>query len=103
VGGSGHTELVALGVGHDDAPTDRLVLRATPWPLRRRGVEHAAEHARDPRSLAARRHFWEDTLILVSVTSWGDPNCVSLDMTQRVDLASVLDWLESEFGLAPPA
>ena len=48
-------------------------------------------------------HFWEDTLILVSVTSWGDPNCVSLDMTQRVDLASVLDWLESEFGLAPPA
>jgi hypothetical protein len=77
--------------------------RATPWPLRRRGVEHAAEHARDPRSLAARRHFWEDTLILVSVTSWGDPNCVSLDMTQRVDLASVLDWLESEFGLAPPA
>jgi secreted trypsin-like serine protease len=48
-------------------------------------------------------HFWEDTLILVSVTSWGDPNCVSIDMTQRVDLASVLDWLESEFGLAPTA
>ena len=48
-------------------------------------------------------HFWEDTLILVSVTSWGDPNCVSLDMTQRVDLPSVLDWLESEFGLVPPA
>lgn len=48
-------------------------------------------------------HFWEDTLILVSVTSWGDPNCVSLDMTQRVDLPSVLDWLEDEFELTPPA
>lgn len=48
-------------------------------------------------------HFWEDTLILVSVTSWGDPNCVTLDMTQRVDIASVLDWLEEDFGLVPPA
>jgi secreted trypsin-like serine protease len=48
-------------------------------------------------------HFWEDTLVLVSVTSWGDINCVALDATQRVDLASVLDWLEEEFGLTPPA
>jgi len=41
--------------------------------------------------------------VLVSVTSWGDINCVALDATQRVDLASVLDWLEDEFGLTPPA
>jgi secreted trypsin-like serine protease len=46
-------------------------------------------------------HFWEDTLVLVSVTSWGDINCVAMDATQRVDLASVLDWLEEEFGLTP--
>ena len=43
-------------------------------------------------------HFYEDTLILVSVTSWGDANCVSNDMTQRVDLANVLDWLAT-FGV----
>jgi secreted trypsin-like serine protease len=48
-------------------------------------------------------HFWKNTLKLVSVTSWGDINCVALDATQRVDLASVLDWLEDEFGLTPPA
>jgi hypothetical protein len=48
-------------------------------------------------------HFWKDSLVLVSVTSWGDINCVALDATQRVDLASVLDWLEDEFGLTPPA
>ena len=46
-------------------------------------------------------HFWEETLLLVSVTSWGDANCRSNDMTQRVDLASVLDWLEEEFEIAP--
>lgn len=48
-------------------------------------------------------HFWKDTLVLVSVTSWGDAICRSLDMTQRTDLASVLDWLEDEFGVTPPA
>ena len=45
-------------------------------------------------------HFWEDTLIIVSVTSWGDEICRSTDMTQRIALASVLDWL-AEFGLGP--
>jgi secreted trypsin-like serine protease len=45
--------------------------------------------------------FWQDTLILVSVTSWGDANCRSNDMTQRVDIASVLDWLQEEFGITP--
>jgi secreted trypsin-like serine protease len=45
-------------------------------------------------------HFWEDTLIIVSVTSWGDAICRSNDMTQRIDLASVLDWL-AEFGVTP--
>jgi secreted trypsin-like serine protease len=44
-------------------------------------------------------HFWEDTLIIVSVTSWGDAICRAHDMTQRVDIASVLDWLEQEFGI----
>jgi secreted trypsin-like serine protease len=44
-------------------------------------------------------HFWEDTLIIVSVTSWGDAICRAHDMTQRVDIASVLSWLEEEFGV----
>jgi V8-like Glu-specific endopeptidase len=48
-------------------------------------------------------HFWEDSLVLVSVTSWGDAICRSLDMSQRTDLGSVLDWLEDEFGVTPPA
>lgn len=48
-------------------------------------------------------HFWETSLVLVSVTSWGDAICRSLDMTQRTDLASVLNWLEDEFGVTPPA
>jgi hypothetical protein len=41
--------------------------------------------------------------VLVSVTSWGDAICRSLDMSQRTDLGSVLDWLEDEFGVTPPA
>ncbi len=45
-------------------------------------------------------HFWEDTLVIVSVTSWGDAICRSNDMTQRVDIGSVLDWLE-QFGPTP--
>ena len=48
-------------------------------------------------------HFWEDSLILVSVTSWGDAICHSLDMTQRTDIPSVLDWLREEFGVVSPA
>jgi secreted trypsin-like serine protease len=46
-------------------------------------------------------HFWEETLIIVSVTSWGDAICRAHDMTQRVDIASVLDWLAEEFGITP--
>jgi secreted trypsin-like serine protease len=45
-------------------------------------------------------HFWQDTLIIVSVTSWGDAVCRASDMTQRTDLASVLDWLAG-FGVTP--
>jgi secreted trypsin-like serine protease len=41
-------------------------------------------------------HFWEDTLIMVAVTSWGDAVCRSNDMTQRLDLATALDFI-SEF------
>jgi hypothetical protein len=37
----------------------------------------------------------------VSVTSWGDAICRASDMTQRTDTASVLDWLEEEFGITP--
>lgn len=48
-------------------------------------------------------HFWGTSLVLVSVTSWGDAICRSLDMTQRTDLPSVLDWLEADFGVTPPA
>ena len=39
-------------------------------------------------------HFWEDTLMIVSVTSWGDAICRSNDMTQRIDIPSVQDFLE---------
>jgi len=39
-------------------------------------------------------HFWEDTLVLVAVTSWGDAICRSNDMTQRIDLQSALDFIE---------
>jgi secreted trypsin-like serine protease len=45
-------------------------------------------------------HFWEDTLVIVSVTSWGDAICRSNDMTQRLDLASVQEFL-AEFGITP--
>jgi secreted trypsin-like serine protease len=38
-------------------------------------------------------HFWRQTLKIVAVTSWGDAICRSNDMTQRVDLASVQDFL----------
>ena len=38
-------------------------------------------------------HFWDDTLTIVAVTSWGDAICRSNDMTQRLDLASVQDFL----------
>jgi secreted trypsin-like serine protease len=48
-------------------------------------------------------HFWKNTLVLVSVTSWGDAICNSLDMTQRADLPWNLEWLEDEFGVSPPA
>ena len=37
-------------------------------------------------------HFWEDSLMLVSVTSWGDAICRSNDMTQRLDISSAT-WL----------
>ncbi len=43
-------------------------------------------------------HFWQDTLIIVSVTSWGDAICRSNDMTQRLDIESVQDFL-AEFGI----
>ena len=43
-------------------------------------------------------HFWQDTLMIVSVTSWGDAICRSNDMTQRLDIQSVLDFL-TEFGI----
>lgn len=39
-------------------------------------------------------HFSGDSLLLVSVTSWGDAICRSNDMTQRVDVASVRDFLD---------
>jgi hypothetical protein len=39
-------------------------------------------------------HFLGDSNLIVSVTSWGDAICRSLEMTQRVDTASVRDFLE---------
>jgi secreted trypsin-like serine protease len=40
-------------------------------------------------------HFWEDTLTLVSVTSWGDAICRSNDMTQRLDLPSTRNFVSA--------
>ena len=48
----------------------------------------------------AARIFWEETLVIVSVTSWGDAICRVHDMTQRTEIASVLDFL-TEFGVTP--
>jgi hypothetical protein len=31
----------------------------------------------------------------------GDAICRAADMTQRTDIASVLDWLEQEFSVTP--
>jgi hypothetical protein len=39
-------------------------------------------------------------LIIVSVTSWGDAICRSNDMTQRIDIASVSNFL-AEWGITP--
>ena len=39
-------------------------------------------------------HFLGDSNLIVSVTSWGDEICRSLDMTQRVDTASVRAFLD---------
>jgi secreted trypsin-like serine protease len=46
-------------------------------------------------------HFWQDTLILVSVTSWGDPLCWSNDMTARADTAVVQSFLATHGVVAP--
>jgi secreted trypsin-like serine protease len=45
-------------------------------------------------------HFWNDTLVIASVTSWGDAICRSNDMTQRVDIPTVLGFL-AEWGVTP--
>jgi len=39
-------------------------------------------------------HFVGNSLVIASVTSWGDPLCRSLDQTQRVDIPSVHDFIE---------
>ncbi len=39
-------------------------------------------------------HFLGDSNLIVSVTSWGDAICRSLDMTQRVDTRSVRAFLD---------
>ncbi len=44
--------------------------------------------------------FWEGTLVIVSITSWGDAICRSNDMTQRLDIPSVLEFLAG-FGITP--
>jgi hypothetical protein len=38
--------------------------------------------------------------VIVLVTSWGDAICRVNDMTQRTEIASVLDFL-TEFGVTP--
>ena len=45
-------------------------------------------------------HFYGDSLLLVSVTSWGDAICRSNDMTQRVDIRSVQDFLDDYVTLS---
>lgn len=39
-------------------------------------------------------HFLRDSDLLVSVTSWGDAWCRSLDQTARVDIPSIRDFLD---------
>lgn len=39
-------------------------------------------------------HFLEDSNMIVSITSWGDTVCRSLDMAQRVDTPSVRAFLD---------
>jgi len=39
-------------------------------------------------------HFWKRTLKVVAVTSWGDAICRSNSMTQRLDTASAVDFLQ---------
>jgi secreted trypsin-like serine protease len=39
-------------------------------------------------------HFLDDSLVIASVTSWGDGVCRSLNMTQRIDTQSVRDFLD---------
>ena len=39
-------------------------------------------------------HFWNDTLLLVAVTSWGDAICRANDMTQRLDLPHILAFID---------
>jgi secreted trypsin-like serine protease len=48
-------------------------------------------------------HFWQDTLILVSVTSWGDPLCRANDMTARVDTPAAQAFLATYGVTAPTA
>ena len=43
-------------------------------------------------------HFWKQSLKVVAVTSWGDNICRSNDMTQRLDVASALNFL-ADHGL----
>jgi Trypsin len=44
-------------------------------------------------------HFLGDTLLIVSVTSWGDGVCRSLSMSQRLDTQSVRDFLSGYVDL----
>jgi secreted trypsin-like serine protease len=39
-------------------------------------------------------HFWNDELVLVAVTSWGDAICRANDMTQRLDLEPIHLFIE---------
>jgi hypothetical protein len=46
--------------------------------------------------------FWmdpeTDTEILVGITSWGDPNCISTGFNYRVDIPDTLDFIADVFA-----
>jgi hypothetical protein len=44
--------------------------------------------------------FWIDPQgneILVAVTSWGDPYCISTGFNYRIDVPEILDWIYSQY------
>jgi secreted trypsin-like serine protease len=44
-------------------------------------------------------HFFGNSTLIVSITSWGDTNCISLDQTARIDTAAIRSFLDDYVSL----